>query len=551
MTLAATEIERQRLQAALDGSKSLADRRAFGQFATPPELARDIARATAAYFPASGVEEMLEPSAGTGAFISAFLGEPAVCPAHATAIELDSGFFEAGRTLWTGWPVEYRHADFTRLAPDRHFNLVVANPPYVRHHGIGSEEKKRLQAAVRSGTGLAISGLAGLYCHFLLLSAKWMKPGAVGVWLIPSEWMAVNYGASLRSFFSERVCLLRVHRFDADDVRFPDALVSSCVVWFRNAPPGGTALFTQGRDLAAPARSVAIPVASLRTAVKWPPSAGEQESAAPVPRLRDFFAIRRGIATGDNTFFILPEEEAFRRNLPLRFLKPILPSPRYLKTDWILSASDGAPANAERLYLFDCTGYAPGQLPDAARAYLAEGEETTAKKKLCAARTRWYDQEQRSPAPILCSYMGRGDGNGAPVRFILNESDAIASNSFLLLYPKEPLKRIFRDDPASIVQVWKLLRAIPGGEFRRAGRCYGGGLRKMEPRELGDLDCTALQDWLDAQDISFRRAEASGQLLLVMESPPSRYGRGRQAGKTHPAVRKGRKAGKKAPVEPK
>ena len=496
MNVEATEAARLVEQGRIDASKSIADRRAMGQFATPAALAGEIARATVPFLEITGELDMLEPSAGTGAFLSAFFGNPECRVARVTAIELDPGFFQAGSRLWSGWPCEYRNADFTKQKPDRLHDLVVANPPYVRHHGIAADEKRRLKAAVLRETGLVLSGLAGLYCHFLLMSLKWMKPGGVGVWLVPGEWMTVNYGSAVRTFLSRQVQLLRLHRFAADDVRFPDALVSSCVLWFRNAPPAENAVFTEGGDLLHPAHSRVLPIVSLRTARKWPPAQQQESPACVTPRLRDYFDIRRGIATGDNAFFILDELEAKERKIPRVFLKPILPSPRHLGTDCVRGDEDGVPANTRRRFLLDCTGKALDELPVEVRDYLSTGENTAAKKKLCAARTHWYDQEQRRPAPILCSYMGRGVGAGAPVRFILNESGAIATNSFLMLYPRGALARYLGKCPQETEEVWKWLRMIPASEFFRAGRCYGGGLQKMEPRELGDLDATVLRDWL-------------------------------------------------------
>ena len=512
-------IEKRRLaeQTRLDASKTIEERRSWGQFATPPSLARDIAAATVSFLDATRPLEMLEPAAGTGAFVSAFLSTKETGVTSVTAIERDPEFHRAGEVLWRGFPCRYRLADFATSTPDQLFDLVVANPPYVRHHGIDGADKKRMQNAIQAETGIRLSGLAGLYCHFLLLSRKWMRPGAVGVWLIPSEWMSVNYGAAIRQFLAEYVRLLRIHRFDAADVRFSDALVSSCVVWFANAAPADEALFTEGAEILKPVRSSRIPLSALRRATKWPPVDAASELGGSISRLRDFFTIRRGIATGDNAFFVLSEEKAAILGIPRRFLKPILPSPRHLKTDHVQSDRGGIPANVPRLFLLDCTGVPAEDLPEAVRAYLASGAETTGRKKLCASRVHWHDQEQRDPAPILCSYMGRGNGTGAPVRFILNESRAIAANSYLMLYPREALSRLFRNDPEAAKSVWTLLQAIPANEFRRAGRCYGGGLQKMEPRELGDLNVSALADWMAAQSALYLQHEPE-QLLLAMEA---------------------------------
>lgn len=547
--MSAETVERKRLaeQERIDAGKSVEERRAMGQFATPPDLAAAIARATAGFLGGTGPVDLLEPSAGTGAFLSAFFAEPDVSVARATAVELDPAFFEAGRRLWAGRRCDYRNEDFTRARPDRGYGLVVANPPYVRHHGIDKDEKKWLQELVKTETGLALSGLAGMYCHFLLLSKKWMAPGGLGVWLIPTEWMSVNYGSAVRAFLSENVRLLRVHRFAADDVRFSDALVSSCVVWFRNEPPSGAALFTEGPDLLNPDRTSSVPFSALRSAAKWPPSEQDADESSPTPRLRDFFTIRRGIATGDNDFFVLGEETVAERGIPPAFVHPILPSPRHLKTDRIRADAQGVPVNAPRLFLFDCTGLDPATFPAPVRDYLAAGANTTGRKKLCASRPVWYNQEQRLPAPILCSYMGRGDGTGAPVRFILNESEAIAANSFLMLYPKGTLRRFLASRPQAAVTVWERLRAIPPEEFRRAGRCYGGGLQKMEPRELGDLDCTELRDWLEEVSGDRFAEDDSGQLLLAMEPPPDLSGfqseqRKKPSGKPHRSSRSADKA---------
>jgi len=84
--------------------------------------------------------------------------------------------------------------DFTRQPlPDRRYNLVLANPPYVRHHHLSGEDKDRLKAKLLQSLRLEMSGLAGLYCYFMLLCHDWMEEQGLAIWLIPSEFMDVNY----------------------------------------------------------------------------------------------------------------------------------------------------------------------------------------------------------------------------------------------------------------------------------------------------------------------------------------------------------------------
>ena len=509
------EIERQRqiIQKQIDAGKSIDSRRKMGQFATPNELARDIVSETIRYLPDSDRKLIvLEPSMGTGSFASAALAVLGERIQKVQGYELDPAFHSAACELWNGSCVEPVLGDFLRLNGRAECDLVLANPPYSRHHTFGVEEKHRLQSLVKKECGLSISGLAGLYCYFLLHSPKWMKPGAIGAWLIPSEWMSVNYGSAIRDFLTTNVKLLRIHIFDANDVRFSDALVSSCVVWIENSPPdAGNVEITHGASISCPIQRECHSVAKLKAAVKWPPRDVPAENSW---KLGDFFQIRRGIVTGDNHFFVMDEAEVLERKIPTNFLRPILPSPRHLKVNHVESDSNGIPNNADRRFLLDCTGYTMSELPESVKAYLCSGENTTAKKNLCASRNVWYEQEQRKPTKFLCSYMGRGTSSNAPVRFILNESKAIVSNSFLMLYPKGQLLDIVESNRSCAKEVWSLLLKIPPSAIFTAGRTYGGGLQKVEPNELASIPCHALYQWLHHHVGIVHREESTGQLKL-------------------------------------
>src|SRR5437870_3642689 len=81
--------------------------------------------------------------------------------------------------------------------------------------------------------------------------------------------------------------------------------------------------------------------------------------------------------------------------------------------------------------------------------------------------------------------MGRTSNGRKPFRFLWNRSAALASNLYLLLFPKGPLQAALRSDPQIFRAVFEALREIDTAAFIREGRVYGGGLYKMEPKELG------------------------------------------------------------------
>jgi hypothetical protein len=498
MTVEQTRVS---LQKTLDEGRSAQLRNRLGQFATPTQLARDVVRCGLKLLGPDVSIRFLDPAFGTGSFYSALLeAKPSL--STAAGFEIDAHYGVPAIELWRKSGLQLTLGDFTKAAPPaprEAFNFIVCNPPYVRHHHISTEEKERLQGLVPESTGARIRGLAGLYCYFLLLAHRWMAPDAIAGWLLPSEFMDVKYGQAVKDYLLNTVTLLRLHRFEPADVQFADALVSSAVVWFKNspAPPNCSVKFTFGGSLAEPARTKIISASTLHREPKWTRVLTNESSEDVSPslspatlRLGDLFATKRGLATGDNKFFILDEHQVLELGLSRRFLRPILPSPRYLPSDVVVADAAGDPLVARRLFLIDC----PLPLDEldtcdpALARYLRAGADTVANGYLCSSRSPWYSQEKRPPAPFLCTYMGRRDDNGEKAfRFIWNRSNATAANVYLLMYPKGVLNAALNSQPDLGATVLRLLNAIPCRDMTREGRVYGGGLHKLEPLELANV----------------------------------------------------------------
>ena len=82
--------------------------------------------------------------------------------------------------------------------------------------------------------------------------------------------------------------------------------------------------------------------------------------------------------------------------------------------------------------------------------------------------------------------MGRTDTHrGRPLRFILNHSMATATNVYLMLYPKPALADALSKKPELFKKIWLALNEISNEALMGEGRVYGGGLHKLEPKELG------------------------------------------------------------------
>ena len=83
----------------------------------------------------------------------------------------------------------------------------------------------------------------------------------------------------------------------------------------------------------------------------------------------------------------------------------------------------------------------------------------------------------------MAPYMGRVETSKSTFRFILNKSNAITTNVYLLLYPKGEYAKLLQDSEV-LVKVWNALNNASGRTLASYGREYGGGLCKLEPNEL-------------------------------------------------------------------
>ncbi|HEV3418346.1 MAG TPA: hypothetical protein VG056_16095, partial [Pirellulales bacterium] len=330
------------------------------------------------------------------------------------------------------------------------------------------------------------SGLAGLYCYFLLIAHSWTADRGTAAWLIPSEFMDVNYGEQVKRYLTEQVSLLRIHRYCPSDVQFDDALVSSAIVVFEKSPPkpDHKPVISFGGTLAKPAKSQAISLAELRETRKWTslPRQAHNGLHRPGFTLGDLFTVKRGIATGGNSFFIVPKAELRRLGIPLEVVRPILPSPRFLAQETIEADANGWPVLDRQLALIDCRFAEEVVREKWPRfwSYLESGKkEGIADGFLTSRRSPWYSQEKRAVPTLLCTYMGRSVER--PFRFIWNKSNAIAANVYLLLYPKQHVAAAIAKRGAEVLAA---LAAICPRQMSGVGRVYGGGLYKVEPAEL-------------------------------------------------------------------
>ena len=458
---------------------------------TPPELAFSIADQAVAMLPTIHTRVRFgDPAVGAGAFFAALSQiVPRNSIENAIGVDISPLQVEAARWRWAQHGMKVVVGDYLHMENLPRRNLILANPPYLRHQQIRRPQKLLLRARAAVLLGRPVSARSGQYVYFMLLSHAWMEDDAVAAWLIPSEFMQSDYGDALRYYLTHLVTLERIHLFAHDTPQFENAAVLPCVVFFRKVPPSPSAVveFSDGMLLARSSTARQVTVRELRQSRNWNIPERAASSAEKNPVLGELFDVKRGIATGANDFFVMERSEARALGIPNVAVQPLLPKARYIVGDVIEPDDDGHPLVDRQLVVIDC------DLPETEierrypkfALYLSAAEEHGVRRStLVRSRSPWYKQERRAIAPFVCTYMGRGTENRPPIRFLWNRSKATATNTYLLLYPKPAILRAIAAKPAREGALFRLLQHVADNVLRGHYRTHAHGLRKIEPGDL-------------------------------------------------------------------
>jgi methylase of polypeptide subunit release factors len=170
-----------------------------------------MARLGKSLLAARGPVRFLDPGLGSGGLFYAahkILGAGRL--RSAVGFETDPAFAAEAERLWAEFGLRVRVQDFCTTDPPADdgakATLVLCNPPYVRHHHLSARQKADLRRRTQR-LGFGVSGLMGLYGYVLLLAHQWLAEGGVGVWIMPAEFLDVNYGRALKEYLTSRVTL--------------------------------------------------------------------------------------------------------------------------------------------------------------------------------------------------------------------------------------------------------------------------------------------------------------------------------------------------------
>ena len=145
------------------------------------------------------------------------------------------------------------------------FDIVVANPPYVRHEGI-----KDNKPALKTNYALMYNGSADLYCYFYVRAVQMLRQGGVLAFISPNKWFRAAYGATFRRYIADQ-CQVRSITDFGDLPVFESATAYPMVFVAQKGKGVSSPQFTVVKSLNAPYPDVLA--LAQRDGIKLPSSA--------------------------------------------------------------------------------------------------------------------------------------------------------------------------------------------------------------------------------------------------------------------------------------
>lgn len=374
---------------------------------------------------------------------------------------------------------------------DHLFSAVVGNPPYLRYHSIPDVLQKQADNRLKE-YGVAVSGRASYWAYFLLYSIKFLRRGGRLAMVLPGALLHTDYAINVKEHLTKNfeqisIYLLEERIFDGTQEESVIVCAEGAGIPNRTVRVGYIASVSELASAieAGPAQTRILNSETgdggwLRNLLDEESSYLYDELVAgkSVIRLGDWVGTRIGVVTGNNSYFIMSDQAREERGIPRQYFLPVIKRPAYISGLVATNHDLKTIKQQGKDYLLLYPPINLSQMPKSLRKYIEEGEEmgiSSAWK--CKSRNPWYVVPHVGAPEAFMPCM-----SASWPRLIVNKSDYTCTNNILKLSWKN----------ASPTSDWRrlalgTLSTLSQLSAELVGRSYGGGVLKLEPRELGRL----------------------------------------------------------------
>jgi adenine-specific DNA-methyltransferase len=163
------------------------------------------------------VKRLLEPSVGTGNLLTAMKGKYT----HADVYDINADYLSA---IQANRSITKTCGSFL-TAPNKLYDGIILNPPYLRFQEIDSETRK----IIRQLSPVLKSGNIDLYVAFLVKCVQCLSDNGTMVAVIPSTWMYNKSCKLFRDFITSERLIHEIHDYGHEKV-FPGIDVYCCIL---------------------------------------------------------------------------------------------------------------------------------------------------------------------------------------------------------------------------------------------------------------------------------------------------------------------------------
>lgn len=422
---------------------------------------------------------ILEPSAGDGRFIKYIK----LLNSDITLVEFDA---EKATQLSEKYNEKYKVicSDFISysLQEDVKFDLIIGNPPYIAKKAVPQDQYEQ-SLKIASHFKLDKAVIQNLWVSFVLSSIKMLENNGVIFFVLPFEFLQVQYAEKLRNFLETKFNIIEIITFE--EQIFEDIEQDICLVYLANEP--NRTSYIQYKTLIS-AEDTTETFSSIikrnKPLKKWSNCILNDEEtdsfmklASSYPKVSEFGEISPGIVTGANSFFILPHEKIINLEISDKNVLPIITKSSnissvllYNSSDFDLMISKNTPT-----HLINLNGLEEKQFCKALKDYIIVGEERKINNGFkCRHRKRWYDVPivKNGQACFFKRY------HNVP-KIIVNKAGVHTTDiAYNIRFKKEY-------DAESFVFCFYNSLTLALCEYN--GRFYGGGVGELVPKEFKEL----------------------------------------------------------------
>ena len=366
---------------------------------TPIEVARALSRRALELCPKDN-PQILEPSAGDGAFIRSLMDIGGANQCNITAVDISE---TATAILRTEFPKSrIITSDFLRFSSESNypaFDLILGNPPFIRKLNFSDSFEDEIKLLCKKFS-YPSTQLKNAWAAFILAASRMLSKNGVLAFVVPYELMTVNYGQYLQSTVLSEFSQVEI--FVPDEKAFR-SIDQDAVAFVASNSNTKSSAFTINR-VKSLSRFDAMSSHNINRsgknnlAIELKAFLIESDTVDLLHRLSnevnsvsDYCNSTPGIVTAANDFFILSSQDVDKYDLG-PWARRILKKSSFLPREPILDSNDfELISDKEPCYLIDFDISKEGRLSSSAKKYIEKGEKKGLHNRFkCRHRKPWY-----------------------------------------------------------------------------------------------------------------------------------------------------------------